>query len=256
MGDARKSSLNRAASPAESDRVRRVAIIDDDYWTLQGQRARLADHPGIEVVATLGHAEAAAWTTEWDDIDIAVIDAFDPSETFDRFPGVGVVESLRRQRRAGQTTAVVISGHMHNQLLKQRMFEAGADFYYHRSDIQTVDSLVEAILRTPPGNRAREADVARLRELGLRPGARPNAAIAEVVNAEMQDALHPVESQKSTDASRRAFINLRGHVARQAKLTEDVTSAATAGTAVAPTWRTTKRFLNRALGRDLTEPDN
>jgi DNA-binding NarL/FixJ family response regulator len=256
MEAARKPPLNRAAQVAPNGRVRRVAIIDDDYWTLQGQRARLTDHRAIEVVATVGHAEAIAWTTRWNDIDVAVIDAYDPEETFDRFPGVGVVESLRRHRTVRQTTAVVISGHMHNQLLKQRMFEAGADFYYHRSDVQTVDALIAAIQSTPTDNRATEADPTRLRQLGLRPGSRPNAAIVEVINADMQDALNPIESQKSSDASRRAFINLRERVERHSKLSDDITSAASSDAHTAPTWRTTRRFLNRALGRDLVEPDN
>lgn len=256
MDDERINPLNRAVGPTDSGSVRRVAIVDDDYWTLQGQRARLAEHPSITVVATVGHAEAAAWTTRWDEIDIAVIDAYDPGATFDRFPGVGVVESLRRHRDRAQTTAVVVSGHMHNQILKQRMFEAGADFYYHRSDVQTVEALINAILRTPEQNTARQGDPARLKELGLRAGARPNAAIAEVTRAHMQQALNPTDPQKSTDASRRAFINLRERVARHAKLTENPTSAAKSGTTSPPTWRTTKQFLNRALGRDLNDPND
>lgn len=255
MDNERNEPLNPANGLQQAGKLR-VAIIDDDYWTLQGQRARLSGRLDVAVVAAVAHLEALGWATEWDTIDVAVIDAYDPNETFDRFPGVGVVESLRRRRRPDQTVAVVISGHMNNQLLKQRMFEAGADFYYHRSDIQNLDALIAAILLRPGDNRAIQADPHRFRELGIRPGARPNAAIDEVTRANMHGALSPIESQKATEASRRAFINLRERVAQHAKLTDDPTSAANAGTANTATWRTTKRFLNRALGRDLYSPND
>ena len=85
---------------------------------------------------------------------------------------------------------------------------------------------------------------------------KPNAAISEVARANMHAALDSMESQKATDASRRAFINLRERVAHHAKLSEDAMSAATAGKTNTPTWRSTKRFLNRALGRDLSTPND
>ena len=231
--------------------MRRVAIIDDDYWALEGKRSRLTDHPLIVVSRTAAHPEAASWTIEWDDIDVALIDAFDPDEQFDRFPGVGVVESLRRRRRSDETLAVIVSGHMNNQLLKQRMFEAGADYYFHRSDVQTVDSLVDAIVREDVNRLAAQADPAQLHDVGLNSDSRPNAAIAEVTAAGMQRSLDPERGQKGTTASRRDYINLRRRIANHAMLEDSPHSAATADRAAPPTWRTTKRFLNRALGRDL-----
>ena len=251
--DARNPQLNRAGAEPQDSGVRRVAIIDDDYWALEGQRARLEGNPLITVVSAVAHPLASAWVSEWDGIDVALIDAFDPDERFDRFPGVGVVESLRRRRSPQQTVAVVISGHMNNQFLKQRMFEAGADYYYHRSDVQTLDALVKAILNDGTQRTAVEAENTALREVGVEPGARPNAAIAEVTRASMQDTLDPDSGQKETNASRRAYINLRRRVADHAVLDEGPHSAADVNATKTgpPTWRITKRFLNRALGRDL-----
>lgn len=250
---ARNRPLKRAADSVDNGGVRRVAIIDDDYWALEGQRARLDGHPQIIVIGTVSHPEASAWITEWDDVDVALIDAFDPDEQFDRFPGVGVVDSLRRRRRPDQTVAIVISGHMSNQLLKQRMFEAGADYYFHRSDVQTLDALVAAILHEDSAVRIAEADPVELAEVGLNPGARPNAAIAEVIAAGMNASLDRDRGQKNTDASRRDYINLRRRVSAHARMVGGVQSAATSDmTSDAPaTWRATKQFLNRALGREL-----
>jgi DNA-binding NarL/FixJ family response regulator len=245
----------RAVTPMLTRRVTRVAIVDDDYWALEGQRARLANVAGLEVVTTASHAEAAEWSCQWDDVDAAVIDAFDASETFDRFPGVGVVESVRRRRTSTDTTVIVVSGHMNNQLLKQRLFEAGADYLYHRIDIQTLDSLVAAITSPAPDRQSSAAEPKALRDLGLRPGSRPNAAIAAVRDANLERTLVAEMPQKSTDASRRALINLRSNVARHARLDGEQHSAAT-GNRQTPTWRETKRFLNRALGRDLSTPES
>lgn len=237
-----------------SSQVKRVAIVDDDYWALEGQRARLADVPGIDVARTATHTDAAGWVTEWDDIDAAIIDAFDATETFDRFPGVGVVESVRRRRTPTETTVIVISGHMNNQLLKQRLFEAGADYFYHRIDIQTLDSLVAAITTPAPAQRAAATHPSALKAYGLRPGSRPNAAIAAVKTAKLEQALDAEVPQKGTAAGRRAFINLRANVARHARLEGDQHTASAADRQT-PTWRETKRFLNKALGRDLTPPE-
>ena len=79
--DARKSTLNRAARDAENLSVRRVAIIDDDYWALEGQRARLDGHPQIMVIGTVAHPEAAAWTSEWDDVDERITEVAADTDT-------------------------------------------------------------------------------------------------------------------------------------------------------------------------------
>ena len=238
-------------------KVMRVAIVDDDFWALEGQRARLTAVAGIVVAATVAQRQAAAWTVEWDGIDVALIDAFDPDEDFDRFPGVAVVESLRRRRSPEQTTAIVISGHMKNQLLKQRMYEAGADYYYHRSDVQTLDHLIDAILRPAHTQGSTQADPDALRRLGAGPGSKPNAAIREVINAGMTDAINPDIGQKQLDTSRRSIINLRARIARHANLIGPTSGATgTTNATATPSWKHTRRFLNRALGRDLGASDD
>ncbi|MGH9082064.1 MAG: hypothetical protein ACRDWN_01830 [Acidimicrobiales bacterium] len=127
--------------------ARRVVIVEDDDIARRGLAELLADRPELEVTAALTHTQAKAWDLEWDQVDVLVVDAADERDIVDHFPGVQVVEARRRRRR-DQTMVIVVTGHFFNDALRRRMREAEADFFYHRSELQDVERLYQAVLAT------------------------------------------------------------------------------------------------------------
>ena len=125
---------------------KRVVVIDDDDISRRGLTELLADRPELEVAGSLVHYEALEWDAEWDTIDIAIVDAADSRRADDHFPGVGVVDHIRRRRSSDQTMVIVLTGHFFDDAVRRRMREARADFFYHRSELQESADLYEAIL--------------------------------------------------------------------------------------------------------------
>lgn len=110
--------------------ARRVVLIDDDVWVRTGQASSLSMVPEVEVLADLGFAEALTWTSEWDLVDVAVVDAYERRAGFDHFLGAEVVASIRARRSPEETVVVVVSGRSDDCHLRLRMAEVGADFFY------------------------------------------------------------------------------------------------------------------------------
>ena len=125
---------------------KRVVVVDDDDISRRGLTELLADRPELEVAGSLVHDEALEWDSEWDTIDIAIVDAADSRRDDDHFPGVGVVDHIRRRRSRDQTMVIVLTGHFFDDAVRRRMREAQADFFYHRSELQESADLYEAIL--------------------------------------------------------------------------------------------------------------
>lgn len=98
------------------------------------------------IVASLTHAEALDRPSLWDEIDVVLADAADERNRADHFPGVAVVDEVRRHDRGGQTF-VVITGHFFDDAVRTRMREAKADFYYHRTVVCDARSLSDAVFR-------------------------------------------------------------------------------------------------------------
>jgi CheY-like chemotaxis protein len=126
--------------------MHRVVIVDDDEVSRRGLAGLLADHPNIEIVGALTHESATAWSTEWDQVDVAIVDAADERRGDDHFPGVAVVQALRRCRQPEETVVIVVTGHFFDDALRRRMREAAADFFYHRSELQSAEALYAAVL--------------------------------------------------------------------------------------------------------------
>lgn len=227
--------------------VRRVAIIDDDLWIRNGRAHALATVDGIEVVATMDHAEAVDSVDVWWSVDVALVDAWDHRAGFDRFPGVAVVEAIRRARTPAEATIIVVTGHVVNDMLRLRMAEAGADYFYGHDDVAGVEELAGVIFAPGVDHRPQMSSDA-LRDLGVRPGSRPNAALAWIRDEGFGDAFSG-ESQKALPVSRRAIMRIRREIAAIARV------APPPGTASAhdvrwPEWQHVVRFVNRVRGAD------
>ena len=220
----------------------RVAIVDDDLWIRSGRSEALAAVEGIEVVAALDHRAALADPHLWTSVDIALVDAWDRHAGFDRFPGVAVVESIRMARLRSETAIVVISGHVLNDMLRLRMAEAGADYFYGHDDVSDINSLSEVVLRTRNSRGPRVEAVL----LEADPACRPNAALAWIKDRGLESAFSG-ESQKALPVSRRTIMRMRRELGSLSESPDPVGSGSPAPI-TSPSWYQIKRFINRARG--------
>jgi DNA-binding NarL/FixJ family response regulator len=215
----------------------RVAIVDDDPWVRSGRAAALADRPGIDVVAVLTHQEASG-RPAWDDVDVLLVDAHDPTAGFDRFAGVAVVEHARRLRSADELRIVVLTGHAGNDLLRIRMAEAGADALHAHAAVATVDDLVGVLTAAAPLPRPSGTSV--------------NDAVRWAQDNLGADTLDVEAAQKALPVSRRRLITARRHIGDLVDLPPPRSASQDRRL---PDWRDVARFLQRARGAERRRGD-
>jgi CheY-like chemotaxis protein len=194
----------------------RVAVVDDDDINRQGMACVLDASPGIRVTAALGHDEALAREDVWAATDVAVIDAADRRRAGDQFPGVTVVEHLRRLCPPDRLTIIVVTGHFFDDAVRRRMREAKADFFYHRADMADARSLRAVVLhpdrarRRVPGPADPEAQFRH----GVTDTTRVNRAIGYAVEQDLEQRL-----AERTEPRSRRWLRLRLNFNRVARLT-------------------------------------
>jgi hypothetical protein len=134
-----------------TDRRQRIAVIDDNLITRNGDVVALAAHPLIDVVAAVDHDESLTWPDDqWAELDAVLVDAarpFDDENRYrddDHFPGVGVV--LRAREVRPDLLVIVVTGRFFDDGLRRRMKEAGADFFYFRDHLRAPEHLHRAVL--------------------------------------------------------------------------------------------------------------
>jgi CheY-like chemotaxis protein len=223
----------------------RVAIVDDDIWVRAG-RAAMLDGAGFEVVRVCDHEAALDDHQGWGDVDIALVDAWDAEQDWDRFPGVRVVEAIRRSEHGGRILVLVISVHATNEVLRLRMAEAGADFFYAHSELRGPDDLVRAMTRPDDARRSRSGDGAVLEALGIQPTSRLNAALHDIEDRGLESAFQPATSQKALPVGRRTLITARRRLAEIARLSRPTSD----GSDQPPQWRRVARAVNVARGAE------
>jgi CheY-like chemotaxis protein len=194
---------------------KRVVVVDDDDISRRGLAELLADRHEIEVVGSLVHDDALEWDGEWSSVDIAIIDAADSRREDDHFPGVGVVDHIRRRRSREQTMVVVLTGHFLDDAVRRRMREAQADFFYHRSELQESADLYRAILH-PEQERSGVPDgtdpESQFR-LGVVSGTRVNDAVRFARSSDLETKLNARQGDRSRSWSRlRASFNTVAHL--------------------------------------------
>jgi DNA-binding NarL/FixJ family response regulator len=218
--------------------VKSVLIVDDDIWVREGRVRAFESQDDWRVAAALDHAGAIAHD-QWTDVDLVLVDAYNPDGAFDHFAGVAVVEHIRRHRPGG-VRVVVLSGHADNDLLRIRLAEAGANELFAHSSVTTFDELISLAneLVSEPLRLTAE-----LKRAGLSPRARVNDALAWAEHKLGDDALREGESQKTLAIGRRPLITARERIGSLAGLTGRTGSST-------PEWRQVVEFLNRARGRE------
>jgi CheY-like chemotaxis protein len=221
----------------------RVAVVDDDLWVRAGRASTLAAEE-FDVVVECDHEEALSERIAWEEIDVVLLDAWDAERQWDRFPGVAVVEAIRRSPGGGRILIIVISGHATNELLRLRMAEAGADFFYAHSELRTAEELADAIRRPDAARRSLVSDSEVLSELGISPSSRLNAGLHDIESRGLQPAFAPRTSQKALPVGRRTLITTRARLADIVRMTKPGTDE----TERQPEWRRVVRLINRARG--------
>lgn len=224
----------------------KVAIVDDDLWVRHGRATALAGVPGYDVVE-MTPREAMAYAERWETVDVALVDAHDETEPFDRFPGVRVVETVRAHDAGEPTRVIIVSGHCENVFLRLRMAEAGADYFYSHDDVRDLGSLVAVIEHPDPARRVVAPEAAVLAKLGIGPGSRPNAALHFLEDEGLVEAFDGKRSQKALSLSRRSIMRIRREMGRLAGLSP-ANPIGPARHLDAPEWRAVVDFVNRARG--------
>jgi CheY-like chemotaxis protein len=175
---------------------RRVVIVDNDLVTRSGTRAVLEGVDDVELVDAVDHDTALGWAAEWDGVDVAVVDASDIRREGDQFPGVAVVEAIRRRRAPAELVTVVLTGQAFHAGLRRRMWEAGADFFYPRNEGMTEGELAAVVLR-PEDRRRMSAVVGEVpRELGVGRRTLVNEVIRRLDSPATGAALDPSGAKK------------------------------------------------------------
>jgi DNA-binding NarL/FixJ family response regulator len=217
-----------------------VGIVDDDPWVREGRAVALDRTGCVTMVACVDHRGALA-RARWDDVDVLLVDAHDPTAGFDQFAGVRVVERVRRERSPAETRIVVLSGHAFNDLLRIRMAEAGADALYPHAEVQTVEALLGVIHGTTPTGEA-GSEAAR-RRVGLAADARLNDAVSWAEDHLGAEALN-AQPQKNLEVTRRRLITARSRIAGMVGMAPSADGRRT------PEWKEIVRFLQRARGAE------
>ena len=219
----------------------RVAIVDDDHWIRTGRSTALSAFPDIEVVSAVGPDQALRQSIAlWDNVDVALVDAYDSEAGFDRFPGAAVVRAIRAHPRGAQIAAVVITGHVANDTLRIRMAEAGADLFYGHSEIGNPAQLHGVIRRASAMAAFVHSSVA---PPSMLPG-RPDAAVDWIARHGHQRAFDG-GTQKTLPVSRRTIMTIRRNVGA---FMGDRTNPS------GPPWRRVNEFVNKARGADIERP--
>jgi len=178
---------------------KRLVVVDDDDITRRGLTELLADRPEIEITASFVHDDALLWDRQWDSVDIAIVDAADSRRTDDHFPGVEVVDHIRRRRSSDETLIIVLTGHFFDDAVRRRMREAQADFFYHRSELQESADLYRAILNPDQNRRGvpEAIDSESQFRLGVVPGTRINEAIRHSQASGLEEKLRSRNRDRS-----------------------------------------------------------
>lgn len=191
-----------------------MVVVDDDDVSRKGMAALLAEHPAIDVRASLRHSEAMRWEG-WDEVDVALVDAADDRAEGDQFPGVAVVQGIRKGRQPGRVRVVVVTGHFFDDAVRHRMREARADFFYHRSEVADVERLYDVVLNpcadrtVPPANDP---------EAAFRHGVTDSTRVNDAVAYALERGL-PALLTERRDPRSRSWLHLRHQFNRVARLT-------------------------------------
>ena len=220
----------------------RTVIVDNEAIGRSGTATLLGSNPLIDVVAILDHDEALA-IASWADDDVAAVDAAAEEREGDQFPGVAVVEAIRKQRSTSETRIIILTARAFHPALRRRMREARADLLYNRYELaRDLTPLIRAVLgQEEPGQAHLDESVEEqqaLRELGVSKQTRVNAALAHADETEVGLFLNSGTAPRSN----RRRITMRKRFDKFAQLDPRSTSGESLRSSSIPSWSQIERF--------------
>jgi DNA-binding NarL/FixJ family response regulator len=202
----------------------RVMIVDDDDIDRRGMSSVLSDGPEIEVVAALTHREALQSSTRWSCADVVLVDAADERLNDDQFPGVQVVDQIRRVHAGRPPTIIVVSEHYYDDALRRRMHEARPDYFHHRTHLNDGDALRRMVLHPQYVSAAVPPclDLETQFRHGVTEYSRVNRAVTFARDRDLLELLATRPEPRS-----RAWLRLRKDFNREARLNPVTTDGRT-----------------------------
>ncbi|MEV0407055.1 hypothetical protein [Actinoallomurus sp. NPDC050550] len=197
-----------------------VIIVDDDAVNRLGMAAVLSESEQIRMIASFDHDEAMTVTDPWHEADVVLVDAADHRREHDQFPGVAVVEHIRRHG-SDRLIIIAVTGHFFDDAVRRRMREARADFFYHRADMADPEALRSAVLR--PQAARWQIPGPRDPETQFRHGVTDHTRVNQAVEFAVQNAIEDRLAERADPRSRR-WLRLRAefnHIARLTPVTGD-----------------------------------
>jgi DNA-binding NarL/FixJ family response regulator len=202
----------------------RVVIVDDDDINRRGMASVLNDASDIEVVAALTHIAAMQQSIRWDFADVVLVDGADERRDDDHFPGVEVVDEIRRSRPTRPPTVIVVSEHYYDDALRRRLREARPDYFHHRSHLHDGEALRRIVLHPERVSSAVPpcVDLETQFRHGVTEYTRVNRAVAFARERRLMELLAARPEPRS-----RAWLRLRKEFNQEARLNPVTTDGRT-----------------------------
>lgn len=207
----------------------------------------------FDVIAAIDQDEAVNWHLDrWAGLDLVIVDIFDelaPGEVgTDVYSGIAALDRLRHV----DVKTLAIAPHCQHPLIQLRIHQAGANWLYHRWEVNDPQSLVAAILDPSDDHVPQRPDDALLMAHGAH-RARANEAVSVYGRSRLFGRLRPGIGIKSLGFDPRSRIpgNFRRSIARTGF--EGTKPLVTESTSLkAPRWELTRDYVLTLLGRRLT----
>ena len=226
-------------------------MVDDDHWKRSAIAAELDADPRIGVVDVIDQDEAVLWPLErWDDVDLAIVDVFDenaPSEVgTDVYSGISALTRLRNL----PVRTFAITPHCQHPLIQLRIHQSGADWLYHRWELNDPERLIAALIDPDPEHVPKRPAEHLLAQHGAR-RALANDAVDAYGSSLLFGQLRQDVGIKSLHLPRRRIEAFRVRIARTGfEGTDDISYAGR--TSRAPRWPDVRDYLLTLLGRRAT----
>lgn len=119
------------------DRPVRVAVVDDLRINREGTRAVLQTMANVVVEEPFDFPQALE-RTDWDALDVVLVDVADRTRADTETPGIEVVAHIRSCARGAAPTVVAVTGDpaaFEEDVVRRRLLEAGAAHFVYREEL-------------------------------------------------------------------------------------------------------------------------
>ena len=139
-----------------------------------------------------------------------------------------------------------------NDLVGQRLSEAGADACYYRDEIASLESLVDAVMRPQQAFTTGRLGRMALARLGLSRSSRINDGLDYIRSSGLAGAMFLDPARSGPNLSRRRAISARANFARIARVAPVTTGSGALVERTLPSWRQMVEIVDLSRGADMS----